>query len=170
LCSLAAAPEAVSASQPERDGDDAVNTAASLRPSRLRKRAEFLRTAKGVKWVAPAFVLQAVRRKPADQAGPRIGFTASRKVGGAVDRNLARRRLKAATGEVFGEKSRPGVDYVVIARRTTGKHDFQLILQDLDRALHMVHKRLDAPRHPHRAATSKSTAAVRPAPMKQPGP
>lgn len=136
---------------------------------RLRKRSDFLSAAKGVKWVAPAFVLQAVRRMPPDRCGPRVGFTASRRVGGAVQRNFARRRLKHATAAVFADKARAGTDYVLIARGTTGGHAFQLILQDLDRALHMVHKRLDASRRSTPAAKPKSSSGAPAAPDKQPG-
>ena len=68
-----------------------------------------------------AFVLQ-MAAKPAvatDAAEPdpvRIGFTASRKVGGAVQRNRAKRRLRAAARAVVPEAVVPGFDYVLVAR------------------------------------------------------
>jgi len=136
---------------------------------RLRKRPDFLRAATGVKWVAPAFVLQAFRRIPPDSNGPRLGFTASRRVGGAVSRNFARRRLKEATRTVFAAKARAGTDYVLIARGTTCRHGFQLILADLDRALHMVHKRLDATCRLQQAAPPRPSSGASRAPLKQPG-
>jgi len=136
---------------------------------RLRKRPDFLRAATGVKWVAPAFVLQAFRRIPPDLEAPRLGFTASRRVGGAVQRNFARRRLKEATRSVFSGKARAGTDYVLIARGTTGGHRYQLILSDLDRALQMVHKRLDAPRRSNLSSTPASSSRARRAHLKQPG-
>lgn len=145
------------------------NSSPPPRLLRLRKRPDFLRAATGVKWVAPAFVLQAYQRIPSDPNGPRLGFTASRRVGGAVQRNFARRRLKEATRAVFAGKARAGTDYVLIARGTTGGHGFDLILADLDRALQMVHKRLDASRRSNKTATLKSSSRAICAPLKQPG-
>ena len=111
---------------------------------RLKKRADFLHAARGVKWVAPAFVLQARQAsKTIDQNVPRLGLTASRRVGGAVVRNFARRRLKAAAAQVFPGKARPAHDYVLIARQSTGACHFQVIIDDLDMAIQKVHMRLD---------------------------
>ena len=70
--------------------------------ARLKRRPEFLRVAGGrQKWVAPGLILQALRQddsKPSTGgiAPARVGFTASAKVGNAVVRNRARRRLRAA--------------------------------------------------------------------------
>ena len=66
---------------------------------RLTQRSEFLRVAAARrKWAAPGLVLQACERTDDATASgpPRVGFTATRKVGGAVVRNRARRRLRAA--------------------------------------------------------------------------
>jgi ribonuclease P protein component len=88
----------------------------------LKRRREFLRiAAEGRKWVTPAFVLQAGRRPAegaAEAAAPAIGigFTASRRVGKAVARNRARRRLREAVRRVLPGPARPGFDYVVVAR------------------------------------------------------
>jgi len=81
----------------------------------------------------PGLVLQICDR--ADGEGLRVGFTASRKVGGAVERNRARRRLRAAAEQVLGAKGRAAHDYVLIARAETARRPFQLLLDDLDRAL-----------------------------------
>src|SRR5262245_13646520 len=65
-------------------------------------RAEFLRVRKGARWAGPAFVLEAKERNcdPGDRAAarqePRFGFTVTRQIGKAVERNRIRRRLKAA--------------------------------------------------------------------------
>ena len=55
----------------------------------------------------------------------RVGFTASRKVGIAVERNRARRRLRAAVHEIMALHAAPGRDYVVIARAGTAKRSFR---------------------------------------------
>ena len=105
--------------------------------ARLKRRTEFLYVAKGRRWSTPGLVLQA-RSHAADAAlGPdaRVGFTASRKVGIAVERNRARRRLKAAADRVLPEHAAPGQDYVVVARSETVKRPFALLLGDLETAL-----------------------------------
>src|SRR5262249_45255473 len=66
---------------------------------RLKRRPDFLRVAAGRRrWVAPGLILQALGRSAdgstADDGPARVGFTASAKVGGAVVRNRARRRLR----------------------------------------------------------------------------
>ncbi len=72
---------------------------------------------------------------------PRIGFTASRKVGIAVARNRARRRLKAAADRVLPQGGRPGFDYVVIARTGTLTRRFSDLVSDLETALKRVHEK-----------------------------
>ena len=111
----------------------------------LKRRREFLRAAGGGhKWVAPGLILQARRHAPEDTKGGgeafRVGFTVSRKVGGAVDRNRARRRLKAAAERVMPRHARPGHDFVLIGRRATLKRGFPALVGDLETAL----KKLDA--------------------------
>ena len=106
---------------------------------RLKRRTEFLRVAAGrQKAAAPGLVLQA-RATEADadpsSAAPRIGFTASRKVGNAVARNRARRRLRAAVQAVIPLHAMPGFDYVIVARQATLKRSFPALLADLEGAL-----------------------------------
>jgi ribonuclease P protein component len=111
----------------------------------LQRRAEFLKVAgSGRKWAAPGLILQVLRRDvdtvtalPASDGAPplRIGFTASRKVGIAVARNRARRRLRAAVGEVMPQHATPGHDYVVIARGATLTRPYPALVEDLRTAL-----------------------------------
>jgi ribonuclease P protein component len=117
--------------------------------ARLKRRAEFLRVANARrKAVTPGLILQALKRPRETTAmlnaettdAPRVGFTASRKVGIAVARNRARRRLRAAVGQVMPRHAAPGHDYVVIARLETLKRPFTALLGDLEAAL----KRLGA--------------------------
>lgn len=105
---------------------------------RLKRRPEFLAVAgSGVKAAAPGLVLQA---RPRDQGGDiRVGFTATRRVGGAVQRNRAKRRLRAAAEAVLPGAAAPGCDYVLIARRATLDRPFAALVRDLTGAL----KRLD---------------------------
>lgn len=68
----------------------------------------------------------------------RVGFTASRKVGGAVVRNRAKRRLRAAAAHILPDAGRPGTDYVLIARAATAARPFAALLDDLETALRRV--------------------------------
>lgn len=68
----------------------------------------------------------------------RVGFTVSKKVGNAVARNRAKRRLRAAVDEVFPACARHDLDFVVIGRKETVDRPYSLLLQDLRTALKRV--------------------------------
>ena len=123
-------------------------------PARLLKRADFLRVAAmRRKWAAPGLIVQAAPNPDPDGgAAIRVGFTTSKKVGSAVERNRARRRLREAVAEVFPGLAVPGTDYVVIGRRETVTRPYSLLLQDLRTAL----KRVGTPRR-----REEPSAAVR---------
>ena len=104
---------------------------------RLRQRAEFLAVAAGAKIPSEAFVLQARRRD--DEAPPRVGFTVSRKVGGAVERNRVRRRFKEAVRRCASADMRPGHDYVIVGRRAALTTDFARLMGELTRSLTRLH-------------------------------
>lgn len=123
-------------------------------PARLKTRRDFLRVAAArKKWVTPGFILQiapipktasargdgpapAARAIDSDTAGLRVGFTTSRKVGNAVKRNRARRRLRAVADEILPQCGRPGFDYVLIGRAdATVSLPFDQMLHDLRWAL-----------------------------------
>lgn len=120
-------------------GDPADGTVSAVET--LRRRADFLRVAGGRKAVLPGLVLQA-RATPREAAPAgstvRVGFTASRKVGPAVSRNRARRRLRALVREILPAEARPGFDYVVIARAATVERPFAELRVDLQTALDKV--------------------------------
>ena len=105
---------------------------------RLTRRAEFLKVAAARrKYVAPGLILQAAAGPLAEPAecSWRVGFTASRKVGNAVARNRARRRLRAASAEVLPAHALAGHDYVVIARAGTLTRGYQALVGDLEEGL-----------------------------------
>ncbi len=115
---------------------------------RLTQRSEFLRVAAARrKWAAPGLVLQACERTDdaTASAPPRVGFTATRKVGGAVVRNRARRRLRAAAAAVLPVRGLPGWDYVLIARDGTVDRPFAALLGDLETALGRIARRPPQP-------------------------
>ena len=113
-----------------------------VRLARLLKRADFLRVAQcRKKWATPGLVLQAAPTSfPSPDDIVQVGFTTSKKVGNAVERNRARRRLRAAVAEVFPQSATSQSDYVVIGRRETLSRPYSLLLQDLRTALKRVSK------------------------------
>jgi len=101
---------------------------------RLTRRSEFLKVASSRrKSVAPGLILQALSQTSGPQTGGalRVGFTASRKVGNAVARNRARRRLRAAAAAVLPDHAAIDHDYVLIARLETLERPFADLLGDL---------------------------------------
>lgn len=115
--------------------------AALLPLERLRKRPDFLRAARARRVPCPAFLLQARERAPDEAAQAiRVGFTCSKKVGNAVARNGAKRRLREIARLTLPDHGRAGWDYVLIGRPgETGQRDFAAMLDDLQRALRKLH-------------------------------
>ncbi len=117
----------------------------------LKKRSDFVQiAASGRKFAARTLVVQ-VRETPRDSAGQsegpgaiRVGYTASRRVGNAVTRNRAKRRLRAAVREVLGPKGAPGYDYVLIARQGISERPFPNVVADLTYALEKLDLLIDA--------------------------
>ena len=115
---------------------------------RLKRRSDFLRVASSrCKSVTPGLILQATIREPASSGTPtekdmpiRVGYTASKRVGGAVERNRARRRLRAAVAKIIPDHAKPGYDFVLIARKGTLARPFPKLLDDLVKSL----KRLES--------------------------
>ncbi len=107
----------------------------------LKRRADYLRTAAGVRRVTPGFVLQVRSRDEDEPGGIRVGFTCSKKVGSAAARNRAKRRLREAARLTLPRHGRNGFDYVLVGRRNaTAGRDFATMLEDLKHALAEVHK------------------------------
>jgi ribonuclease P protein component len=118
---------------------------------RLKRRADFLLVAGSRrKYVTPGFVLQvrprdaAAARVPPDAV--RVGFTATRKLGSAVVRNRARRRLREAARETLPKAAAPGHDYVLIARPGALDRPYATLLADLTAALGALSQTQGRPR------------------------
>ena len=122
------------------DPPAAVGPAGGLSPlETLTARADFLRAARAKAQRTPAFVLQA--RKRGEDGPVRVGFTCSKKVGNAVARNRAKRRLREIARLTLPERGRPGWDYVLIGRRdVTATYDFSVMRTDLCDALDRIHR------------------------------
>jgi ribonuclease P protein component len=105
----------------------------------LKARADFLRAARGRRQVTPGFILQGWDRR--DGAAPRVGFTCSKKVGNAVARNRAKRRLREIARLGLPDAGQAGWDYVLIGRAgATAARGFALLQRDLSQALEKLHR------------------------------
>ena len=113
---------------------------------RLTRRGEFLRVAgRGRKVARPGLVLQAL---PGTGEPLRLGFTATKRIGGAVERNRAKRRLREAARLTLGAAPPEGWDLVLVAREATATRPFQALLGDLRGALRQVGLELPARQPP----------------------
>jgi len=104
---------------------------------KLKKRKDFVRIAKsGHSFPTHTIVLQGAANPQTPL--PRIGYTTTKKIGGAVVRNRCRRRLRAAAALVFPQFAMNNADYVLIARYSTANADFSTICKDLKYGLKKI--------------------------------
>ena len=124
----------------------------------LRNRPDFLRAAQARRHGTAGFLLQARQRREDEPAERpvRVGYTCSKKIGNAVARNRAKRRLREVARKVVPQLARPGWDYVLVARPgATIARDFADLLADLTEALGRIH---DAPQKPRPDRRAKAPA------------
>lgn len=102
----------------------------------IKKRRDFLSaTASGRKFITGSLILQMIKRAndhPAPANETRIGFTVTKKMGGAVVRNRIKRRLREAARPVLAEYGQVGHDYVVISRHKALACDFLELKRDME--------------------------------------
>ncbi|HEV2623725.1 MAG TPA: ribonuclease P protein component [Xanthobacteraceae bacterium] len=140
---------------------------------RLKRRSDFraaaqAATGQGARAHASAFILQARARAPV--GAPRVGFTVSKQVGNAVERNRVRRRLRELVRLAPPAALCPGHDYVLIGRRAALKAPFGDMMKELSGALRRVHASSAAraatgaagDRPPHRAGSSSRRQTPKP--------
>jgi len=101
---------------------------------RLTKRAEFQRVARGRRLSAETFTLQSRRRETTERefwSGARVGLTVTKSIGGAVERNRVRRRLKEALRAAAPLEAESDHDYVLMARREALGRSFAALVDDV---------------------------------------
>jgi len=105
---------------------------------RLKRRADFLCAARARRKPTPAVLLQARRR--GDDGAVRFGVTASRRIGNAVARSRAKRRMRALARDLLPAAGQPGWDYVLVARPgETLTRPYRAMRAELAAALSRLH-------------------------------
>ena len=103
---------------------------------KITKRSDYVKASKGQYIKTSSLFLQKVIRN--DKKSPRYGVTASKKIGIAVERNRAKRRIRHAIKEVLPKYGKNGYDYVVVATVKTNKVSWKTILNDLEKAFREI--------------------------------
>ena len=113
----------------------------------LKNRSDFLRVAKqNKKWISSSMVVQispSLYNKHQQISDIRVGFTASKKVGNAVLRNKAKRRLREVVRHVMTTEGKENYDYVIIARDVATLNPFNQLIRDMKWSLKRLHDSLD---------------------------
>lgn len=133
---------------------------------RLKRRVDFRAAAAAMRAPAAAFLVQA--RCRAEGGAPRVGFTVSRHVGNAVERNRVRRRLREMVRLAAAETLQAGHDYVLIGRRAALNRPFDQMLRDFAMAVRRIHaagpqRTGGAPKRPLHEAGSPAAKRLPPA-------
>ena len=103
---------------------------------KVTKRSDYVKASRGRYIKTSSLFLQKVKRD--DKKIPRYGVTASKKIGIAVERNRAKRRIRHAIKEVLPKYGKNGYDYVVVATTKTNKVSWKTVLNDLEKAFREI--------------------------------
>jgi len=105
----------------------------------IKKRSDFLAANAGMRTTTPGFILL-VRDRKDTESSMRVGFTVTKKIGGAVVRNRMKRRFRALAREIVPAKGFAGADHVIIGRAKGIERDFGLLRTELAQALDRLRK------------------------------
>lgn len=112
----------------------------------LKKRKDFLRVANsGFKVVKNTIILQATLNVVSEAKPYCLGFTATKKIGKAHDRNRTKRRLKAGC-IILKDLFVDNMDYVFVGRHNTATIDFAILIAEMKDAIKFANKRLKNPK------------------------
>jgi len=103
---------------------------------KITNRSDYVKASNGRYIKTSSLFLQKVKRD--DKKIPRYGITASKKIGIAVERNRAKRRIRHAIKEVLPKYAKNGYDYVVVATIKTNKVSWKTVLNDLEKGLREI--------------------------------
>ena len=103
---------------------------------KITKRSDYVKASRGRYIETSSLFLQKIKRD--DKKGSRYGVTASKKIGIAVERNKAKRRIRHAIKEVLPKYGKNGYDYVVVATIKTNKVSWKTLLNDLEKAFREI--------------------------------
>ena len=105
----------------------------------ILKRRDFLLVAAEKRSGQPGLLLQG-RNRQDGSSSTRVGYTCSKKLGNAIARNKAKRRLREISKATLTVKGDPGWDYVLVGRpKTTLERNYSLLIEDLNKAIKKVH-------------------------------
>ena len=95
---------------------------------KITKRSDYLRASKSKYFRSNSFIIQFYNR--ADDLGPRYGVTATKKIGNAIKRNKAKRRIRNLVKDLLPKYGKNGYDYVFIAKENLINEDWEVLKEE----------------------------------------